>query len=94
VIAFGGTTAEPVPDVPTSTAAMDGGAANKMNSRDPSELILAAGAANLLDLASTSSVTDVYFVLNLGSLATPTHSQQRNDCLHPFIFLFFLFFYR
>jgi hypothetical protein len=88
VIAFGGTSAEPVLGVPTSTSAMDGGAVNKMNSRDPSELILAAGAANVLDLAPTASVTAVYAVPNLGSSTTPRPSLLKNDCLHPFIFLF------
>jgi hypothetical protein len=92
VIAFGGTTVEPVPDVPLSTAAMDGGAVNKMNSRDPSELILAAGAANSLGLAPTSSATAVSAVPNLGLLTTPKPSQLKNDCLHPFIFLFFFSF--
>ena len=66
MIAFGGTTAEPVPDVPISTAAMDGGAANKMNSRDPSAPIPAAGAANSLVLAPTSSATAVSSAPNLG----------------------------
>ncbi len=94
VIAFGGTTVEPVLDVPLSTAATDGGAVNKMNSRDPSELIPAAGAANSLALAPTASATDVYAVPNLGLSTTPKPSLLKNDCLHPFIFLFFFFFYQ
>lgn len=87
----GGTTAEPVPDVPPSTAVTDGGAANPMNSREPSEPIPAAGAFNSLVSDQTSSAAAVSAVLNHGSKTSRKPFQPRNDFIHIPYFCVFSF---